>query len=72
MPPIRKRVPKRIRLSISLDRADHEALRALARGHKPELSLQYVINFAIQHFLQVASGDRELSSRLGDPTRRDG
>lgn len=40
------------RFSISLEVDDYEALRALAEGHRPPLSLQYVVNVAVKDLLE--------------------
>ena len=40
------------RLSISLEVEDYDALRALAEGHRPPLSLQYVLNVAVKDLLE--------------------
>lgn len=54
------------RFSISVDEQDYRRLRALAESSKPRLSLQYVINFAIQDFLRRAD-DPLLRLSLGNP-----
>jgi hypothetical protein len=69
MVPKRMRGPpalKRKRFSISLDARDYNELLALAAQHKPALTLQYVVNFAIQRLLRDAR-DPQLTLRLGDP-----
>jgi len=40
------------RLSISLELEDYDALRALAEGHRPPLSLQYILNVAVKDLLE--------------------
>jgi len=40
------------RLSISLEMEDYDALRALAEGHRPPLSLQYILNVAVKDLLE--------------------
>lgn len=40
------------RFSVTLEEADYEALRALAEGHRPALSLQYVVNVAVKDLLE--------------------
>ena len=39
-------------LSISIEVEDYEALRALAEGHRPPLSLQYILNVAVKDLLE--------------------
>lgn len=40
------------RLSISLEMEDYDALRALAEGHRPPLSLQYILSVAVKDLLE--------------------
>lgn len=40
------------RFTISLEVGDYDALRALAEGHRPPLSLQYVVNVAVKDLLE--------------------
>lgn len=40
------------RFTISLDTSDYDTLRALAEGHRPPLSLQYVVNVAVKDLLE--------------------
>ena len=40
------------RFTISLDASDYYALRALADGHRPPISLQYVVNVAVKDLLE--------------------
>ena len=56
----------RKRFSVSLDAADYGKLRALAKQHKPPLTLQYVVNYAIQRLLREAD-DPQLRLKLGSP-----
>lgn len=51
------------RLSISLEVEDYDALRALAEGHRPPLSLQYVLNIAVKDLLEK-HGARQLALPL--------
>lgn len=46
------RTDKKRRFSISLEVDDYDALRALAEGHRPPLSLQYVVNVAVKDLLE--------------------
>lgn len=66
-----KRTPARKRFTISLDGGDYERLLALAGEHKPPLTLQYVVNYAIQRLLSDAN-DPQLALQLGDPLGRRG
>jgi hypothetical protein len=67
------RKSRKKRFTVSLDAADYERLRALAAEHRPPLSLQYVVNYAIQEFLARAD-EAPLDVDLGDPLKgeRDG
>lgn len=40
------------RFTISLDASDYDALRSLADGHRPPISLQYVVNVAVKDLLE--------------------
>ncbi|MCX5478012.1 hypothetical protein OSH08_03290 [Kaistia geumhonensis] len=40
------------RLTISLELEDYDALRALAEGHRPPLSLQYILSVAVKDLLE--------------------
>ena len=66
----KKRRPRttRKRFSVTLDLTDYDALLALAKRHKPPLTLQYVVNFAVQRLLKQAE-DPQLLLSLGDPLR---
>lgn len=61
--------PPRKRFSITLDVRDYEELLSLAGRHKPPLTLQYVVNYAIQRLLKDAK-DPQLGLQLGDPLSR--
>ena len=62
----RKRGPSRKRLTITLDARDYDELVALKERRKPPLSLQYVINYAIQRLLRDAKNP-QLVLKIGDP-----
>ncbi len=40
------------RFTVSLDEEDYDALIALADGHRPPLTLKYVVNVAIKNLLE--------------------
>ena len=54
------------RFSVSLDEQDYKDLKALADNNKPYLSLQYVVQYAIQLFLE-RSKDSTFRAHLGNP-----
>lgn len=54
------------RFSVSLEEEDHERVRALAKDHKPELSMNYVVEYAVREFLEKAENP-QLALRLRDP-----
>ena len=54
------------RFSISVEEQDYRQLKVLAESRKPRLSLQYVVNFAIQELLRRAD-DPQLRLALGNP-----
>jgi hypothetical protein len=39
------------RFTVSLDRKDYDALQGIAQGHRPPLSLQYVVRVAVKNLL---------------------
>lgn len=57
------------RFTVSLEVEDYERLRALAEGHRPRLTLQYVIQYAV-HLLLERAEDPQFVLRLGDPVHR--
>jgi hypothetical protein len=62
----KQRGPRRKRLTITLDGRDYDDLVALKDRHKPPLSLQYVINYAVQRLLRDAKNP-QLVLKMGDP-----
>lgn len=44
------------RFTVSLEPADYDALRRIAESHRPSLSLQYVVRYALQRFLDQHEG----------------
>lgn len=50
-----KRKPAR-RFTVSLEPAVYAELRRLAESHRPPLSLQYVVRYALQRFLDENKG----------------
>lgn len=53
------------RFTVSLASEDYEALRALAEGHRPSLSLQYVVNVAVKELLE-RHASKQLTFPLDD------
>lgn len=53
------------RFTVSLDSEDYEALRALADGHRPPLTLQYVVSVAVKNLLERHAA-KQLSFPLDD------
>ncbi len=62
----RRAVPRRKRFSVTLDRRDYDELLALAERHRPPLSLQYVVSYAVQRLLRDAKNP-QLVLKMGDP-----
>lgn len=55
---------KRIkRFTVSIDEAEYLELQRIAQAHRPRLSLQYVVRYALQKFLDENKG-KQLSLRL--------
>lgn len=51
------------RFTVSLEPRDYDALRRIAESHRPPLSLQYVVRYALQEFLDHHKG-RQLTLKL--------
>ena len=43
------------RFTVSVDAEEYEELRRIARTHRPPLSLQYVVRYALQKFIDEHS-----------------
>lgn len=56
---------KKLRLSVSLDQADYQALHKLATSQRPPLSDSYIAAFAIKRFLEAVSGNQMVIDFLG-------
>lgn len=54
------------RITVSLDAKEYERLGQLARGHKPPLSLSYLVRYAVELLLEKAE-DPHFSKALRDP-----
>lgn len=59
------------RFTVTVEADDYRRLKALAETHRPRLSLQYVVNFAIQRLLQQTE-NRTGKDALGDPLDQEG
>lgn len=46
------KVSEQKRFTVSRDFRDYEALRPLAEGHRPPLTMQYVMKLAVQDLLE--------------------
>ena len=44
------------RFTVSLDQSEYLELRSIAEIHRPRLSLQYVVRYALQRFLDEYKG----------------
>ncbi len=54
--------------TVTLDGEDYGRLRALADGHRPRMSLQYVVQYAIRLLLE-RTRDEGFREDLGDPSK---
>lgn len=54
------------RFTITLDAQDYKRLVAIAEDHRPRLSLQYVVEYAIYSLLDQAQ-DPQFTHQLGNP-----
>lgn len=59
------------RFSISLSKADYAKLQKIAKTHRPEFTLQYLVNWSIQRLLDRAE-DPQLLLDLGNPVDETG
>lgn len=62
---------EQIRLSVTLDHADHKRVKSLAEGHQPAVSMGYVINYAVKQLLREMD-DATLAQRIRDPRQGGG
>jgi hypothetical protein len=58
------------RFSVSLTEADYKKLRAVAKKHRPPLTLQYLVSWSLQRLLERA-GDPQLDRDLANPIRNE-
>jgi hypothetical protein len=61
---------KNKRFSVSLSKVDYEKLQRIAKQHRPELTLQYLVNWSIQRLLDRAE-DPQLYLDLGNPVKEE-
>jgi hypothetical protein len=64
-----RKAPRRTRpkrFSVTLTEADYKRLKLIADGHRPKITLQYVVNYSIQKLLERAE-DKQLYLELGNP-----
>lgn len=57
------------RFTVSLDARDYDAFRHIAESHRTTLSLQYVIRYALQEFLDHHEG-KQLTLKLAKDEQR--
>ena len=48
--------PQMKRFTVSLEPAEYAELLRIAKAHRPPLSLQYVVRFALQRFVEENKG----------------
>ena len=58
------------RFTVSVPIADYEKLQKIAKRHRPELKLQYLVNWSIQRLLDRAE-DPQLYLDLGNPLEKE-
>lgn len=61
------------RFTVTLDEEEYRMLSSLAHGHKPPLTLQYVVRFAIHELLEKADDPQsrpDLADPVSERTRR--
>jgi len=56
----------RKRLTISFDQSDYDRLKELADSHRPRLTLQYVVEYAVQVLLERGQ-DPQFMRHIGTP-----
>jgi hypothetical protein len=57
------------RFSISLSKGDYRKLSKIGRGHKPVLSLQYLVSWSIQNGLLERANEPKLHAELANPLK---
>ncbi len=60
------------RFSVSLSKDDYKRLSEIGRGHRPSLSLQYLVNWSIQRGLLDRADERQLHDELANPLKTNG
>ena len=55
---------------MTVDTSDYERLVEIADEHRPRLTLQYVVQFAIQSFLDDVDSSPETARKMADPRKR--
>jgi hypothetical protein len=58
------------RFSVTVDAIEYDRLVKIAEDHKPRLTLQYVVQYAIQTFLHDVDSDKSSVRDMADPRRR--
>jgi hypothetical protein len=58
------------RFTVRLSQADYQKLVAIGDRHRPRLTRQYLVNWAIQRLLDRAT-DPQLDLELGDPLQKE-
>lgn len=62
----KNRTTSRKRFTVTLDRRDYDDLVSLKDRHRPPLTLQYLINYAVQRLLRDAK-DPQLALKMRNP-----
>lgn len=63
----RRNSVERKRFSVSVATADYEQLQRLAREHRPQVSLQYMVEYAIQRMLKDIGGSTPADGLVEPP-----
>lgn len=56
-----KKRPEMKRFSITLEIDDYRKMKSIAENHKPRLSLQYVVQYAVKLFLESGKAEGTLT-----------
>ena len=57
------------RFTVTLDKEDYDRLSKLADDHRPKLTLQYVVQYAVQLLLDTAESNQDALRSMADPRR---
>lgn len=55
------------RLTVAFDLDDLARLEEIRTAHRPEMSMPYVIQYAVHQLVERLNADQDATKRMGDP-----